>query len=36
MEKTLEETLTKKLSLSEHSEIIFNALEQAKQEHNLT
>ncbi|OGG02456.1 hypothetical protein A2W14_06125 [Candidatus Gottesmanbacteria bacterium RBG_16_37_8] len=36
LEKTLEETLVKKLSLSEHSEIIFQALEQAKNEHNLT
>ena len=36
LEKTLEQTLVKKLSLSEHSEIIFQALEQAKQEHNLT
>src|SRR3972149_2041682 len=33
LEKTLEETLGKKLSLTEHSEIIFQSLEQAKQDH---
>src|SRR3989344_500911 len=36
LEKTLEETLGKKLSLDEHSEIILQALEQAKTEQGIT
>ena len=36
LERTLEETLGKKLTLDEHSEIIFNALEKAKNEMKLT
>jgi|SRR3989344_3163499 len=35
LERTLEETLGKKLSLNEHSEIIFDALEKAKNEMKL-
>lgn len=36
LEQTLEETLGKKLTLQEHSEIIYQALEQAKSDHALS
>ena len=36
LEKTLEETLGKKLTLSEHSDLIFNALESAKDQQKLS
>lgn len=35
LERTLEQTLNQKLTLSEHSDLIFKALEQAKTEHKL-
>ena len=35
LERTLEETLGKKLTLNEHSDLIFQALEQAKSEQKM-
>ena len=35
LEKTIEETLGKKLTLAEHSDLIFEALEDAKRQHTL-